>query len=279
MLPTQQTPPLVNYYAEQWPRYVKLCVDYANEITQFSVGELAVIRQEDGGGKAYWGVFPQQCENQLYDNLRKQAENIVDRLVSLATESFTPPGVTVEIKPKEFTDHFLPDKDSFLGFDPASVWNALAEQYGGGLASETAYQQSAAKIVSAFQIRKGQPLEIKAGAVILNLTVYIDHFDAKHFNRKNLCYRSREELCKLLAALEAFLAWAEIDLDLPGLQRLKHRFNGPCQVNSRENIRVVNGLNIVTFQYRFEFRFSGELADKIALFIGLYGSHAMGIAA
>ncbi len=163
MLPTQQTPPLVNYYAEQWPRYVKLCVDYANEITQFSVSELAVIGQEDGGGKAYWGVFPQQCENQLYDNLRKQAENIVDRLVSLATESF--------------------------------------------------------------------------------------------------------------------LAWAEIDLDLPGLQRLKHRFNGPCQVNSRENIRVVNGLNIITFQYRFEFRFSGELADKIALFIGLYGSHAMGIAA
>ena len=80
-------------------------------------------------------------------------------------------------------------------------------------------------------------------------------------------------------ALEAFLAWAEIDLDLPGLQRLKHRFSSPCQVNSRENIRVVNGLNIVTFQYRFEFRFSGELADKIALFIGLYGSHAMGIAA
>jgi len=79
-MPTQQTPPLVNYYAEQWPRYVKLCVDYANEITQFSVGELAVIRQEDGGGKAYWGVFPQQCENQLYDNLRKQAENIVDQL-------------------------------------------------------------------------------------------------------------------------------------------------------------------------------------------------------
>ena len=174
-MPTQQTPPLVNYYAEQWPRYVKLCVDYANEITQFSVSELAVIRQKDDEGKAYWGVFPQQCENQLYDNLRKQAENIVDRLVSLATESFTPPGVTVEIKPKEFTDHFLPDKDSFLGFDPASVWNALAEQYGGGLASETAYQQSAAKIVSAFQIRKGQPLEIKAGAVILNLTVYIQN--------------------------------------------------------------------------------------------------------
>jgi hypothetical protein len=69
------------------------------------------------------------------------------------------------------------------------------------------------------------PMETKAGAVILNLAVYLGSFNLKHSKRKTLGYGSRGERCKVLVALEAFFSWAEIDSGLRGLQRLAYRFN------------------------------------------------------
>jgi hypothetical protein len=280
-MPTQNTvPPLVAYYAGQWPRYVKTAVGYANEVKAFSVGEQDIIRGEEGGQKAHWGVFPQYSDTHIYDVLRKQAENMVGRLVWLATEAFPPKGVKIEIHCKEYTDRFLPEDDSFLSFDPMAVWMALREKYSGNGGSDIAYGQSAELLASLFRLKKGMPMETKAGAVILNLTVYLDSFDLKHSKRKVLGYGSRAELCKVLVALEAFFSWAEIDLGLNGLQRLAHRFNqSNYSVESREKITVASGLNIVTYHNRFEFRFSIDLAEKFALYVSLYGFDALDMAA
>ncbi len=280
-MPTQNTaPPLVAYYAGQWTRYVKMAVGYANEIKAFSVGEQDIIRDEEGGQKAYWGVFPQDSDEHLYAVLRKQAENMVGRLVWLATEAFPPTGVKIEINCKDYTDQFLPEDDSFLSLDPMAVWIALREKYSGNGGSDIAHGQSAELLVSLFRLKKGMPMETKAGAVILNLAVYVDSFDLKHFKRKNLGYGSKGELCKLLVALEAFFSWAEIDLGLNGLQRLAHRFNhSNYSVESREKITVASGLNIVTYHNRFEFRFSTELAEKFAIYLSMYGNNALDMAA
>ena len=277
---TQKTPPLVAYYAGQWPRYVNMAVGYANEIKQFSIGEQDIIRHEEGEQKAYWGVFPQDSDNHLHAILRKQAENMIGRLVWLATEAFPPKGVKIEINCKDYIDQFLPEDDSFLSLDPMAVWIALREKYSGNGGSDIAYGQSAELLVSLFRLKKGMPMETKAGAVILNLAVDLDSFDLKHSKRKVLRFSSRGELCKALVALEAFFSWAEIDLGLHGLQRLAHRFNhSNYLVESRENIGVADGLAIVTFHGRFEFRFSADLAEKFALYISLYGFDALDMAA
>ncbi|MFZ4703887.1 MAG: hypothetical protein ACOYMG_27910 [Candidatus Methylumidiphilus sp.] len=277
---TPKTPPLVDYYAGQWPRYVKMAVGYANEIKAFSVGEQDIIRDEEGGQKAYWGVFPQDSDNHLYAILRKQAENMIGRLVWLATEAFPPKGVKIEIHGKDYTDQFLPEDDSFLSFDPMAVWIALTEKYSGNGGSNIAYGQSAELLVSLFRLKKGMTMETKAGAVILNLDVYLDSFDLRHSKRKTLGYGSRGELCRALVALEAFFSWAEIDLGLNGLQRLTHRFNySNYSVESRERISVANGLAIVTFHGCFEFRFSAELAEKFAMYVSLHGFDALDMAA
>ena len=100
---------------------------------------------------------------------------------------------------------------------------ALSEKYSGNGGSDIAYGQSAELLVSLFRLKKGMPMETKAGAVILNLAVYLDSFDLKHSKRKTLGYSSRGELCRALVTLEAFFSWAEIDLGLRGLQRLAYR--------------------------------------------------------
>ena len=123
---TQKTPPLVAYYAGQWPRYVKMAVGYANDIRQFSDVEKKIILDEAGDNKDYYmGVFPQDSESHLHSILRKQAENMIGRLVWLATEAFPPKGVKIDIKGKDYADQFLPEDDSFLSFDPMAVWIAL----------------------------------------------------------------------------------------------------------------------------------------------------------
>jgi hypothetical protein len=205
---------------------------------------------------------------------------MIGRLVWLATEAFPPKGVKIDIKCKDYADQFLPEDDSFLSFDPMAVWIALEGKYGGNGGSDIAYGQSAELLASLFRLKRGMPMETKAGAVILNLTVYLDSFDLKHSKRKVLGYGSRGELCKVLVALEAFFSWAEIDLGLSGLQRLAYRFNhSNCSVESRENICVADGLAIVTFHGRFEFRFSADLAEKFAMYISLYGFDALDMAA
>ena len=56
---TQKTPPLVAYYAGQWPRYVKMAAGYANDIKQFSDVEKKIILDDAGDNKAYYmGIFP-----------------------------------------------------------------------------------------------------------------------------------------------------------------------------------------------------------------------------
>ncbi|MFZ4701188.1 MAG: hypothetical protein ACOYMG_14155 [Candidatus Methylumidiphilus sp.] len=79
---------------------------------------------------------------------------------------------------------FLPEDDSFLSFDPMAVWIALEGKYGGTGGSDIAYGQSAGLLASLFRLKMGMPMETRAGAVILNLTVYLGSFDLKHSKRK-----------------------------------------------------------------------------------------------
>jgi len=119
------------------------------------------------------------------------------------------------------------------------------------------------------------------GAGTLKFNVTIDPVcsgltDASEFW---LSYHCKDELERLIAALDDFLSWSGVYDYRRHVSALKKRFDGGYRLKSRGVIDVVKGLYIVTFKRHFYFKLSSELNQQLVGFIGEYGKYNLDIAA
>jgi hypothetical protein len=212
------------------------------------------------------------------------AAAIIRRLVQVASRTFRPPGgVDLRIDVHDFyllflcpvqrTDAFDPE-----AFDPAAVWSALVEQYGGRNGFEFGYRQSAEALSRIFRLSQCSAVTRRRAGVVLTLPIHLDGF-SKRMGRNCLSTDSRSQLIALEVALPTFASWMGDDDTLAvGAKRLQERFGWGSyeqqQVVSREKIALSDALYVTTYLNRFEFVMSPGLAEQLQVFLGLYGPDA-----
>ncbi len=138
---------------------------------------------------------------------------------------------------------------------------------------------SAKTIMALLNMNTGQAQGISTGLFKLNVTIdpaCAGLTDASEFW---LTYPSKEDMERLIAALEDFLAWSGVDVSSKHATALKKRFDGGYRLKSRGVIDVVQGLYIVTFKRYFYFKLSSELNRQLMGFVGEYGKYNLDIAA
>ncbi|NCA72195.1 MAG: hypothetical protein EOM91_19400 [Sphingobacteriia bacterium] len=217
------------------------------------------------------------------------ATSIVWRLAAIAAKTFSGPGgAALKVDALRFCRVFVCGsgrENAFdpEAFDPAAVWSALVEQYGGRNGVECGYRQSAEALSRIFRLSQGSAVTRRRAGVVLTLKVDLDDIDKK-FGDKRLARHSRDGIDTLATAFPVFASWVDEGDDMVvGMQRLEQRFGRfacagsgykPAEVRSRERIPVCEGLSLVTYGTRFEFVIAPALAEKLQLFLSLYGPGA-----
>ncbi|MFZ4703888.1 MAG: hypothetical protein ACOYMG_27915 [Candidatus Methylumidiphilus sp.] len=140
---------------------------------------------------------------------------------------------------------------------------------------------SAKTIMALLNMDTGLAHGISTGTEPLKLDVTIDPACSGLTNPNEfwLTYQSKEDMERLIAALDDFLAWSGVDVGSKHATALKKRFDGGYRLKSRGVIDVTKGLYIVTFKRHFYFKLSSELTQSLLGFIGKHVNYDFDIAA
>lgn len=262
------------YYADLWKQYCHLTEAFRNGIATFKEREREQQDDDDDDLSPFKDI-----SRKALDSLEESATSTIQLLTWEAEKRFAPPNGRLTIDRRDFEDLFLSpfmSKESQRGwseFDPVAVWHELERRYGGQRGLVTGYQQAAETIIDGFALKPGTTIKRTAGYVVLNLRVYPDPYDRRNVGAATLCLSSREDLRKLITAIETFARWANDDdtvFRLPMI--LRRRFDWRDPITSRERITVSDAMSIVTYRTRFEFRFGATLSEQLQLFLAEYGA-------
>jgi hypothetical protein len=208
------------------------------------------------------------------DFIKGLAESRIDSMFAKAIKMFSPDGLSLKID----RDKILSDlgyrnrygNSSVDNFDPAVLWKEIDRLFGGDKGKDQAYAQVAEILHRKFRMAHEDKVKSVAGAVCLNINVYLDSFDKK-YGKNKLSYSSADDVSKAMTALAAFAKWASRPQLAIELER--HPF-GYSSTEMEPRKRYPFGereVEIITYTSRFEFRFSMELASELQVFIGSYG--------
>ncbi len=208
---------------------------------------------------------PPFCARSL---LGENAAALVISLVGHAERTFAPPGCArLSIAYGPLIQRFL-DREHPETFDPGAVWDDLAQTYSGHKGADLAYHRAAREIARTLDLRPGRPVKRRGNAVVVERSVWTER---ENYNRHQLSYGSREELHALLGHLQTFAGWAEADAVVSGLRVLAQLWSHTYQVRSRERLPVSPELHVVTYFRTFEFVFAAPLAERLQMFLSLFG--------
>lgn len=217
---------------------------------------------------------PVDCFVTPYKVIEDARRSIFNTLIRTAEEQFGACGQPVKIDSCDFDD-FLPDRvrgesDYDLSFDPVALARKLTELYGGQSGADKALCRVASSLIAFFHIKPNGPITFKRGGIVLDACVRIDDFDKK-WGRCRLCYHSGEFVRQGVGYLARFAEWAGDGNTKLALEHWQSNLHYPAEVVSRQVMR--NGdISVVTYQTRFEFRFSPSLSAQLQVFLGLYGN-------
>jgi hypothetical protein len=276
-------------YAVLWREHLRACDAFRAAMAALRAGELAAQLVDEHYEHVFAADTGSRVSRRGQHDPLEVASSMVWRLVAIAARTFSGPGgAALKIDAMRTYHRFVCAsgcEEAFdpAAFDPAAVWAALAEEYGGHNGVEHGYRQSAETFSHLFDLNKGKAVTRRRAGVVLVLKVDLDDFDSRH-GRKRLAHNSREAIDMLATAIPVFASWVgEDDALVVGVQRLAQRFgrqasagrwNETGMVVSRERIDVCEGLSLVTYGTRFEFVMAPALAEKLQLFLGLYGPGA-----
>ena len=201
------------------------------------------------------------------DSIKKTARSLFNRIIHMAERQFGLPSAPLEINVSQVRSRVFGEDDKEIAdkFSPTALWSDLEINYGGNSGQALAYQQTAAKLVTSFQLEKQPPLKIKAGMVVLNKSVWT----TKTYRGTNeLSHSGAESISALFSAL-ASVAESFEDVVLKwDLQNEASKWHRERAMVSREKRVLDNGkLEYTTFLNYFEFRLSMELAERLQEFL------------
>lgn len=264
-------------YAAAWKHFIEEMDRHAALML-----EVHAIERQGGVNRDYC-VFDDD-DFDVFKEVDEKGKKIFDRLVYYAERAFAPSGGKLEIDGHDLREKFIgrfADRDreedyetfkqkamkGWRKFDPAKVWNELENKYGGNNGAEIGYQQTAKDIVNFFGIKTGEPVEVKAGSIMLNVRVYSER---RFRGNMELGHGSQEEIVKGLQNMATLAEWAEDGRAASGLRRFANEIWNHRPLNSRERIQVSESITVITYFNRFEFRFAPDFAGKLQHFISTY---------
>lgn len=210
---------------------------------------------------------------------REYATRILARIIDYAEKKFAPAGGSLVVNRDDISDRFSFDRESLDRFKPAKIWQYLEDTYGGNAGNEIASRQLADALYKDFGFSRNDAVARSGGYVVLNVRVYMDDFDKKHFGKNNLHYNSLESVVRVLKNLSEFANW----MDNSRLAMEADRFASEFWHSRGNNIgsrskRVLgdNEIVLVMFLKRFEFRLSEPVANQLQIFLGTYGPQSGG---
>lgn len=273
-------------YAALWRDYWRACEHFSAALTTLQTRE-GLLMMPRTGAFARTFADPDAARHAEQERIDFAAE-ITRELTQIAAERFSGKGCApLKIDVAELLADVVhgpawhrrregPLDVDF--FDPAAVWAGLCRAFGGRVGIERGYREAAVQIRESFRLESDLDVERRRDGVVLRLRVWVDA-SSKHSERKKLTYQSTEHLLETLPALRTFAAWADDDNAGAlgeGLHRLAEHFGwaGTRRLTSREKIVLCRSVYVVTYQTRFEFVIAPALAEKLHLFLALFGAFA-----
>ena len=262
---------LGRHYEALWQAYVAQHLSQAKALDRLAAEE----RVGAETGDLAW--LEADHEGDAESTLNDAMSCLFRHLVHLAEHAFSPQtGARLKIESDRFRVKFLPEGYShqrYQRFKPASLWDALAAEYGGAKGVEARNAQAASGLVSFFGLSRKSEVVRRGAAVILNCRAWLDGYSST----PKLDYRCHEELTKGLQNLAAFLVWAGEEQDAASTVRLCQGWENDRQrvVVSRQKFNVSASIEMVTYNTRFEFRLAAPLAAKLQVFIATYAAQSL----
>lgn len=220
-------------------------------------------------------------------DLRDIAQKAVNSLVCRAERQFAPSGGTLSISRSEVLEatgqddwdedyrrhRYIEKKDVKVPVDLDKIWAYLEKKYGGDGGKIAGFRQMAEIVIDAFRLRDKDAVNRTSSAVVISRRVWGEKKEyGPNRGLYELHYNYRDSMNTLFRALMCFAEEAELDALAIALQPSRHQITGYDFAYAPRNKVTFPGLDIVMFKEKWEFRFSHDVAEKLLVFIGEYGS-------
>lgn len=259
-------PPIAATYDSLWGRFL---VAHAAA----KAAALALAGEEKAATKREYGlVFDWNPTDRSDDSIEHIASQVISALVNEAERILPPAGATLSIDTSAIKEAWIIgdryDRKLREDFTPLAVWEHLAKQYGGQRAADAAFEQAAEHIVKDFHLHQLPEIKQVSGAVELELRVYTER---RFSGEREISWGWREDLNKLMRALQGFLAWTgedELSETYFGLGRMQRAISNGT-VTSR--MRVGGGdMFFIFYHEKIIARIAPAKAEKLNEFVCQY---------
>jgi hypothetical protein len=203
--------------------------------------------------------------------LQEFCSRLAGRMVMEAARKYAPGSGRLEIDKGDELTRFgldvnevleagnLPDLDGF--------WQHLEKTYGGDAGREVAFTQAAKAIINGFWLKPDSEIKRTSSAVVLEKRVSSE-VSFRSSGKRRIHYGSTQHLAVTLDGLATFAFKHEFGALGQHLKR--------CNVNDLEfetrQKMSFNGLDVVMFNDKWQFKFSHQVGDALSLFISEYGA-------
>jgi hypothetical protein len=254
---------------------------YTALVQQFKDAQLKAAAAYLEVGAAETALFPSD-ERHSYRAVETRADYRTDRelsdfcrrlshvLVTEAIRRFSPAGGRLEIDDNKELANASVDIDGALragkcpDFD--AFWAHLERTFSGDAGKRIGLVQAAKLVIDGFGIRPNSEIKRTTSAIVLEARIYSEA--CYRSSARKATYHSQSTAAGLMRGLAAFAGQAGFDALS---SELKHGRLVDYEFETREKVSL-NGLDIVMFNEKWQFKFSHQVGDALSLFISEFGA-------
>ncbi|MFP3645874.1 hypothetical protein [Paraburkholderia hospita] len=255
--------------------YTALVQQFKDAQTKAAAAYLEVAAVEEA-------LFPRGGEQYVYRATESRADYKTERelsdfcgrlahvLVTKAIAQFSPPGGRLEINEDKELENASVDIRGALragkcpDFD--AFWSHLERTFSGDAGKRIGLIQAAKLLIDGFGIRPNSEIKRTTSAIVLEGRIWSEACFGSSLRKAT--YHSQSTVAGLMRGLAAFASHAGFDA-LASV--LAHGRLLDYQYETREKVSF-QGLDIVMFNEKWQFKFSHQVGDALSLFISEFGA-------
>ena len=191
-------------------------------------------------------------------------------MVGEAVRRFSPPGGRLEIKDEHELANASIDISGALragkcpDFD--AFWAHLERTFSGDAGKRIGLVQAAKLVIDGFGLRQESEIKRTSSAIVLDARIWSE--PVFRSSARKATYHSSTTAAGLIRGLAAFASNAGFD---PLSAQLTRGHLVDYHFNTREKVSL-DGLDIVMFNEKWQFKFAHQVGDALSLFVSEYGS-------
>jgi hypothetical protein len=209
-----------------------------------------------------------------YSTARELAEfcnSLAHVLVVEAIRRFSPPGGRLEIDDKKELNiasvdiHGALEAGKCPDFD--AFWVHLERTFSGDGGKRIALAQAAKLVIDGFSLKPDSEIKRTGSAIVLDARILSETASSRSSARR-ASYYSQSTVAGLSRGLGAFAGEAGFYVLA---SQLKHGRLADYEFHTREKVSL-DGLDVVMFNEKWQFKFAHQVGDALSLFISEYGA-------